>query len=54
MATGLAAQAKKMDHPIVFLVVMTIGVFATASVLSWGAKSMGWSGIVGFFKGGVA
>jgi len=34
-----------MDHPLVFLIVMTIGVMAMSSLFTWGAKSAGWNGV---------
>lgn len=41
------------DHPIIFLFVMTVGVFAMAAVISWGLVMLGWTGPLGLFKGGV-
>lgn len=46
-------KASWFDHPIVFLLVMTIGVFSVAAILSWAFASMGWTGPLGLFKGGV-
>lgn len=44
---------EKLDHPLVFLLVMTIGVFAMASVISYILVMLGWTGPLGIFKGGV-
>jgi hypothetical protein len=44
---------QKFDHPLMFLFVMTIGVFAMASVISYGLAALGWTGPLGIFKGGV-
>lgn len=41
------------DHPIIFLFVMTVGVFAMAGIISWGLASVGMTGPLGLFKGGV-
>lgn len=43
----------KLDHPLVFLFTMTIGVFAMGGLISWGLNSMGLTGPLGIFKGGV-
>ena len=34
-----------MDHPLVFLIVITIGVMAMSSLFTWGAKSTGFFGV---------
>lgn len=46
-------KAENFDHPIVFLFVITVGVFAMAAVISWGLVTLGWTGPLGLFKGGV-
>lgn len=43
----------KLDHPIVFLFAVTLGVFGLAAVMSWGFASLGWTGPLGLMKGGV-
>jgi hypothetical protein len=50
MAKGL----QELDHPAVFLFTVTIGVFATAALLSWLLSGLGWTGPLGLFKGGVS
>lgn len=47
-------KLSELDHPLVFLFVMTLGVFAMAGLISWGLSSIGWTGPLGVFKGGVA
>lgn len=49
----MAVSLEKLDHPLVFLLTLTIGVFATAAFLSWGLAKLGWTGPLGLFKGGV-
>jgi hypothetical protein len=34
-----------LDHPLVFLVVITLGVMAMSSLFTWGAKETGWFGV---------
>ena len=41
------------DHPIVFLFVISIGVAAVWALLGWLLLSIGWTGPLGLFKGGV-
>lgn len=50
----MAVKASDFDHPIVFLFVITVGVFAMAGLISWFFASVGWTGPLGLFKGGVA
>jgi hypothetical protein len=40
-----------LDHPIFFLIVMTIGVFALAAVFRWGLKAAGLPGGAAMFGG---
>jgi hypothetical protein len=49
----LALKADSFDHPLVFLFVITIGVIAMSSILSWGLSSAHLTGPLGLFKGGV-
>lgn len=39
-----------LDHPVFFVLVLTIAVFCTAAVYSWGFKAMGWPGPAGLFQ----
>jgi hypothetical protein len=34
-----------LDHPLVFLIVITIGVMAMSSLFTWGAKASGLYGV---------
>lgn len=45
---------KDFDHPIVFLFVIAVGVAAVWGIISWGLVSLGWTGPLGLFKGGIA
>jgi hypothetical protein len=45
---------KEFDQPLLLLFALTIGVLSMAAVLGWFAVSMGWTGIAGYFKQGVA
>lgn len=40
-----------LDHPIFFLVVVTVGVFAMASVFRWGFKAANLPGPAAVFGG---
>lgn len=41
------------DQPIVFLLVISLGVAAVWAILGWILLSVGWTGPLGLFKGGV-
>lgn len=41
------------DHPLVFLVVITLGVIAMMAIISWGLSAAHLTGPLGLFKGGV-
>jgi hypothetical protein len=43
----------KLDHPLVFLLVITLGVIGMTSLLSWGFSSLHWTGPLGLVKGGT-
>jgi hypothetical protein len=43
----------KMDKPVVFLLVITMGVIAMMALLSWGFASLGWTGPLSLVKGGA-
>lgn len=43
----------KFDQPLVFLVVITMGVIAMMALLSWGFSSLGWTGPLSLVKGGA-
>jgi len=45
--------ASDFDHPIIFLFVIAIGVAAVWAIISWGLITLGWTGPLGLFKGGV-
>lgn len=47
------ASLEKLDHPLVFLFTISIGVAAVWALLSWALVSVGWTGPLGLFKGGV-
>jgi hypothetical protein len=49
----MADVKKKLDNPLVFALTMTLVVFGTAAILSWALMGLGWTGPLGFFKGGV-
>ena len=46
-------KAENFDYPIVFLLVVTVGVFSLAAIISWAAARLGYTGLLGLFKGGV-
>lgn len=41
------------DQPIIFLLVISLGVAAVWAILGWILLSVGWTGPLGLFKGGV-
>jgi hypothetical protein len=41
------------DQPLIFLIVIAIGVAAIWGIISWGLITLGWTGPLGLFKGGV-
>lgn len=45
--------AKDFDHPLVFIVVVALGVIAIQALLSWMFMSLGWTGPLGLVKGGA-
>jgi hypothetical protein len=44
---------EKLDHPIMFLFTISIGVAAMWAVIGYGLVKLGWTGPLGLFKGGV-
>lgn len=40
-----------LDHPVVFLIFVTLGVFALAAVFRWGFKAMNVPGAANLFGG---
>lgn len=44
---------EKADKPIVFLIVVTLGVIAMMSLLSWGFAALSWTGPLSLVKGGA-
>ena len=43
----------KLDQPIIFAIAITFTVVGSIALLSWGFKTLGWSGPLGLMKGGV-
>jgi len=43
----------KFYHPLVFLIVITMGVIGMTAFFSWAFSSMNWTGPLGLVKGGV-
>jgi hypothetical protein len=44
---------EKLDHPLIFLITISIGVAAMWAVFSLILTKLGWTGPLGLFKGGV-
>jgi hypothetical protein len=44
----------KLDQPIVFAISIIFVVVGGIALFSWGFKSLGWTGPLGLFKGGVS
>lgn len=44
---------EKLDHPLVFLLTITLGVIGVTALLSWLFASLKWTGPLGLVKGGV-
>lgn len=42
------------DQPLVFAFAITFTVVGMMAILSWGFRSLGWTGPLGLIKGGVA
>lgn len=49
----MATNLEKLDHPLVFLFTISIGVAAMWALIGWALASLGWTGPLGIFKGGV-
>jgi hypothetical protein len=49
----VAGTLEKLDHPLMFLFTISIGVAAVWALLGWGLAALGWTGPLGLFKGGV-
>lgn len=45
---------KEFDHPVLFLLVITLGVVGVIALLSAVAQHFGLTGLLGLLKGGVA
>lgn len=45
---------KDWDHPVLFLLFVTLGVVAIMALGSYAAQRLGLTGLLGLFKGGVA
>jgi len=48
------AKLSDLDQPLVFVLMMTMAVVGMIAVMSWGAARLGWTGLLGLLKGGVA
>jgi len=46
-------KAETWDHPLIFLIAVTLGVIGLMAFMSWGFASLGWTGPLGLVKGGV-
>jgi hypothetical protein len=46
-------KPEDFDHPVIFLLTITMGVVAVIAILSWAAASFGYTGLLGLLKGGV-
>lgn len=46
-------KLRKLDHPIVFAISVTLVVVGTISVMSWAFAALGWNGPLQVLKGGV-
>ena len=46
-------KLRKLDHPVIFAISITLVVVGTISVLSWGFSALGWTGPLQVLKGGV-
>jgi hypothetical protein len=49
----MAIKTDDLDHPLIFLVVITLGVVAMMSLMSWGLSTAHLTGPLGLFKGGT-
>jgi hypothetical protein len=47
------ASLDSLDKPIIFLIVITMGVIAMMALLSWGFSALGWTGPLSLVKGGA-
>lgn len=46
-------KLEDFDHPLIFLLVISIGVIGVTAIISWIFSSLGWTGPLGLVKGGV-
>jgi hypothetical protein len=51
---ALAAKLTKFDHPLIFVLTITLCVVGMIAVLSWLFTVLGWSGPLSVLKGGVS
>jgi hypothetical protein len=49
----VAFKPENLDHPLIFLLVITLGVIGMQALLSWGFSSLHWTGPLGLVKQGV-
>lgn len=54
MPGDVKASLRKLDHPIIFALTITMVVVGTITVLSWLFNSLGWNGPLQVLKGGVS
>lgn len=41
---------KRLDHPLLFIVFVTMAVLGTQAALTWGFKAVGWNGAATFVQ----
>lgn len=46
-------KSEDFNHPLIFLLVLTIGVIGVSSFLGWLFAALNWTGPMGLVKGGV-
>lgn len=39
-----------LDHPVFFVIVITVAVVCMSSIASWGFKALGWPGPAALFQ----
>lgn len=47
-------KLKDLDHPVLFLLFVSVGVLGVMSLGGWITGMLGWTGAQGFFKQGIA
>lgn len=46
-------KLKDLDHPVLFLFFITLGVLGIMSIMGYFMQKLDWTGPLGFFKQGV-